>query len=162
MPRGVYTRTPKTLEERFWAKVTKGGPDECWLWSAATREGYGRIMLEDHTLADAHRVSYFLAYGVWPPEDTRHRCHTPACVNPAHLIPGTRAENMQDMVEAGRSMYGERNPNAKLTWPIVQRSREQHAAGASAASLAREAGVSDRTMRQCLSGDTWKIESGER
>lgn len=161
MPRGVYERTKRSLEDRFWEKVEKQAHG-CWLWTGATREGYGRIMLPDQTLVDAHRLSYFMAHGVWPPEDTRHCCHTPACVNPVHLIPGSRAQNMRDMVEAGRSLVGELQPNHKLTWARVRDVRSRHARGASAAALARECGVSERTMRQCLSGETWKIETGER
>lgn len=155
MPRGVYERKVTPVAERFWAKVTVV-PNDCWLWTGATREGYGRIMLEDQTLVDAHRLSFFMAYGVWPPEDTRHRCDTPACVNPTHLIPGTRQQNMDDMVERGRSLVGELQPQHKLNWTAVRTARASHTAGVSARSLAREYGVSERTMRQCLAGETWK------
>lgn len=162
MPTGVYVRKTKPLKERFWAKVDKRGPDECWLWKKVSSPGYGKIMLEDQTLALAHRLSFFWAYGYWPPEDARHTCHNRACVNPRHLLEGTRAQNMQDMVDAGRSLVGERQPNHKLTWAKVAQARREHAAGASARSLAIENGVSERTMRQALAGETWKIESGER
>lgn len=161
MPRGVYERTKKPLEERFWAKVEKQA-NGCWLWTGAKRNGYGRIMLPSQTLVDAHRLSFWWANGYWPAEDARHSCHTPACVNPAHLMAGTRAQNMQDMVDAGRSLVGERQPNHKLTWAKVAHARRDHAAGASARSLAMKNGVSERTMRQALAGETWKMESGER
>jgi hypothetical protein len=41
----------------------------------------------------------------------RHTCHDPGCVNVRHLIPGTPADNSRDMIEAGRSLTGPRNPN---------------------------------------------------
>lgn len=40
----------------------------------------------------------------------RHICHNATCVNIRHLIPGTAADNSQDMVRAGRSLAGARNP----------------------------------------------------
>lgn len=161
MPRGVYAHKVIPPEDRFWAKVQKGGPDECWLWKNAG-DDYGRFMADERSIVYAHRYSFWLAYGHWPDGDCRHSCHTPACVNPRHLLSGTRKQNMQDSVEAGRTRTGERNPVAKLTWSAVRRAREQYAAGASCRSLARAHGVSEATMRACLNGETWKIESGER
>lgn len=33
-----------TLEERFWSKVAKGQPDECWLWHGSKdHKGYGHL-----------------------------------------------------------------------------------------------------------------------
>lgn len=33
-----------TLEERFWARTNKAGPDECWLWNASLNSrGYGNL-----------------------------------------------------------------------------------------------------------------------
>ena len=40
----------------------------------------------------------------------RHRCHTPACVNPEHLLPGTQGENIMDMIERGTFMGKQQEP----------------------------------------------------
>lgn len=40
-------------------------------------------------------------YG-WLPEVVLHRCDNPPCYNPAHLLPGTQADNMRDMARKGR------------------------------------------------------------
>jgi len=170
MPVGVYERKRKPLSERFWAKVQKAGPDECWLWTGALTEGYGRILIVSAMVDGrrevhddyAHRVSYWLETGIWPGKnDIRHSCHNRACVNPRHLSTGTRADNMQDMVEAGRSLVGELQPNHKLTWGLVRWARMAKSNGLSTIALARHCGVSERTMRQCLAGETW-VEAGER
>ena len=50
-----------------------------------------------------------------------HSCHTPSCINPAHLRWGTLQDNSDDMVRAGRwrgcphGQRGEYNGNAALT-----------------------------------------------
>ena len=39
---GTTDSPVRTLAERFWEKVDKRGPDECWLWTAAKKDGgYG-------------------------------------------------------------------------------------------------------------------------
>lgn len=41
---------PRPVVERFWDKVTKGAPDECWLWRASgLPKGYGTTYFEVET-----------------------------------------------------------------------------------------------------------------
>jgi DNA-binding CsgD family transcriptional regulator len=98
-----------TLADRFWEKVIKASPDECWIWTASKGStGYGMIWTaEQERLVGAHVVSWYLEHGTWPPEDqcVLHNCpdgDQPACVNPAHLWLGTRTTNGFDMVNKGR------------------------------------------------------------
>ena len=53
-----------SLESRFWPKVRKLGPDDCWPWLAATNEhGYGVMRPEGRRTGPtvkAHRVAALL------------------------------------------------------------------------------------------------------
>lgn len=88
-----------TLEDRFWPKVDKRGPDECWLWTASTTtSGYGYISRgrRGEGKVHAHRVAYELLVGPIPEGlELDHLCRTRACVNPQHLEPVTHRENMR-------------------------------------------------------------------
>lgn len=93
--------------ERFMAKVDK--TDSCWLWTAAlARGGYG-VFRVDRILRPAHRWSYETFIGQIPEGLTiDHLCHTRVasecidsaacphrrCVNPYHLEPVTRRDNL--------------------------------------------------------------------
>lgn len=52
----------------------------------------------------AHRVAYELQFDTTIPADlvARHTCDNPACRNPYHIEPGTKADNIRDMVARGR------------------------------------------------------------
>ncbi len=114
LPRSLHTQRPttsNTLPDRFWAKVDKAGPYECWLWHGAKAgKGYGTIYVtEQKRLVGAHVVSWFISTGSWPPpdRDVLHNCPSPGgdrpdCVNPAHLWLGTHQDNMLDKVAKGR------------------------------------------------------------
>lgn len=86
------------LEVRFWAKVDRKGPDDCWLWQAALQpNGYGTIGSGGKygLHVRAHRVSYELAHGPVPDGHViDHLCRVRSCVNPAHLEAVSTRENL--------------------------------------------------------------------
>lgn len=106
--------------ERFWHWVTKGEPDACWLWQGKTdKDGYGTLKAGPKLLR-AHRISYEIHKGEIPPGRLiRHSCHTPGCVNPAHLSTGTTLDNARDKVLAGRARVNEAHPNCKFSNEVV-------------------------------------------
>jgi hypothetical protein len=84
-----------TLEERALAKIDRAGPGGCWLWTASLdSHGYGQIG-DSGRLRMAHSVVYELFVGPVPVGlELDHLCRVPACVNPDHLEPVTRHENI--------------------------------------------------------------------
>lgn len=93
-------------------------------------------------------------------ECARHSCHNPPCINPDHLHAGTHADNMADMVAAGRGRTGQRsgedNSAARLTQAAAEAIRRRYAAGeCTQAALAEQAGVSVSTVRAVLKGERY-------
>jgi hypothetical protein len=105
---------------RFWAKVDRRGPDECWPWTGATMHGYGvqRVLATKKTTG-AHRIAWEVANGPIPTGlDIDHQCHNVdllckggmtcahrRCVNPAHLEPATRQQNMHRSPRKGSKTH---------------------------------------------------------
>jgi hypothetical protein len=105
---------------RFWSRVQRGRPDQCWPWrGAVSRGGYG--LVRSSVSATAHKVAWVLTYGPIPSGlFLCHRCDVRRCCNPKHLLLGTNAENMRDRWLKGRHIGGwhpsayRRNPYSLL------------------------------------------------
>ena len=69
---------------RFWSKVDKCAPDECWEWQAGRNEdGYGVFRLNGGQHG-AHRVAYTITNGGTTMR-VSHTCKHRGCCNPSHL-----------------------------------------------------------------------------
>lgn len=84
----------KSLLKRFAAKVLVN-PYGCWNWvGCANSEGYGDFWIYGANIR-AHRTSWRLFKGEIPSGLTiDHLCRNRKCVNPAHLEPVTKRENV--------------------------------------------------------------------
>ena len=103
---------------RFWSKVQRAGPDECWLWQGGCSDGgYGQFDRDGRKIG-AHRVAYEAIHGAIPRGSVvRHKCDNPRCVNPRHLLVGTHQDNMDDRTARGRGAIfrGQRNGRSKIS-----------------------------------------------
>jgi hypothetical protein len=107
----------------------------------------------------AHVASWEVANGQIVPDGmvVRHRCDNPACIEPTHLVVGTQAQNVADMIERGRcDRRGERNNSARLTDESVRSIRAKHAVGVRVANLAAEYSVSVSQIKNIVTNKQWK------
>ena len=145
-----------TLEERLWKRVDK--TETCWNWTGArgNSEGYGRI--NDGGISKwTHRVAWEIEFGKIPDGHfVCHHCDNPSCVRPDHLFLGRAKQNSEDMVAKGRQARGLKAKGVRLTPEVVVALRLANAAGQSSQSIAQELSVGYCTVRDVLTGKTWR------
>ena len=102
-PRRIIHSGPP--EERFWARVDRGGPGGCWLWTGgAIGKGYGFFGVDADVRVLAHRFAWELLVGAIPDGMLLdHRCHVRRCVNPEHLRVVTNKQNLENRQGASRN-----------------------------------------------------------
>jgi hypothetical protein len=138
-------------------------PDQCWIWTDSVSGGYGAFSYAPDPAnpslkrgEKAHRYAYRCRYGKWPIPLGRHTCDMPLCFNPAHIIPGTDADNARDRMERGRgvSLVGSANPGAKLNEELAFQLRKDSAT-MSQRQLASKYGVERKSIHRVLTGTHW-------
>jgi hypothetical protein len=151
---------PKHPATRYFAKVDKRGPDDCWPWTASRyRNGYGQFgVSKTQRSVLAHRFGYELLVGPIPPgQRVCHTCDNPPCQNPAHWFLGTAADNSADMVAKGRGnpVRGARHGAARLTEADVVEIRRRHQAGESGRDIAADYGLAVAYVSRIATGRRW-------
>ena len=182
-----YQTRAGAFAKRFWARVDcSGGPESCWPWiGCRDRDGYGKGIYLRGKRPAAHRVSYFLFYGLWPEPCGLHTCDHPWCCNPRHVFSGTNEANTADRHAKRRDARGDANgthrhperlargrrngkhthpekirrgeahPHAKLTIEQVRSLRAAKTTGESIASVIRRLGVGRAGAYDAARGRSW-------
>lgn len=127
---------PETPRRRFyfWEQVEKSSG--CWVYTGYLNDGYGY-----HGGKLAHRLSYEELVGPIPEGlEIDHLCRNPPCVNPAHLEPVTRAENIRRrfaLITHCKNGHEFTTENTRIVG-VTQRKCRACAAAASARYMARK------------------------
>lgn len=160
-----YIPFDENFIERFWKKVKKVGPDDCWLWQASsTNTGYGQVT--QHISGGwgkprktkgwgAHQVSFILANG-YKPETTCHSCDVKACVNPKHLWAGTPKKNGEDFAKKGLSRYGQKSATAKYSDEQIREVKRLFNAGMRRIDISKKMNIHYQTILDVVSGRRWQ------
>jgi hypothetical protein len=147
--------------DRFWSRVDKRGPEDCWEWQGTQQHyGHGLLSVKGVNLK-VHRISYELHIGPIPVGlIVRHRCDNPPCVNPAHLQTGTLIDNNRDRDERGRHVKLENEAHGmhKLTdleVAAIRRMAEDRTI--TRISIARKFGISEGYLYRLIKGQNRKV-----
>lgn len=113
--------------------------NDCWLWTGSVNDdGYGNIWI-GKSCKKTHRVSYILFKGDIPDKMcVCHKCDKRSCINPEHLWIGTHKDNMNDMVNKGRTLYAEQRKNNKIPRALYLEIVNKYLSGQRQTQLAKE------------------------
>lgn len=141
---------PPIEKDLFWfLERGERQSNGCLEWRGKrNRQGYG-ITSTGKREYRVHRRVYALRFGE-EPEAVLHTCDNPSCMEPTHLIGGTRAENNIDKMLKGRA-----RSRAKLTHDQVLEIKCRRAAGERGVDLAAEFHVSGPTICDITKGRSW-------
>lgn len=152
--------------KRFWEKVDKRGPNDCWNWRVSTNtDGYGQFAFYPEKGArkanlQAHQIAFFLVKGTIPDGlCVCHTCDNRKCNNAAHLFLGTHQVNIRDRDQKGRhvAFRGSENTTAKLVEEQVQQIRiHWFVHHTRVEELAAAFGVSDSCIKGIVYGANWR------
>lgn len=159
--RGTFRAMPGTRyrndgDQRHAARITRGEPEECWLWTGTVNgNGYGQLSIAKRTVL-AHVKAYTDAHGPVPTGmQVCHTCDERLCCNPAHLWAGSPAQNQYDKGAKGRAAKGTANAAAKLNDDAVRHIRERLARGDLHREIAATYGVSRPIIDRIANGKAW-------
>lgn len=111
-----------SLEQRFWAKVTKA--EGCWKWTG-TKHSFGYGMINPGNGAKnkitASRASWLIHFGEVPDGMfVCHRCDNPECTNPEHLFLGSAADNAQDKERKERGLRKFKQHECNMIYTLLK------------------------------------------
>jgi len=152
-----HAHRPKREQSRFWSYVDKDGPNGCWVWTGGhTGSGYGQFCPHSRRAILAHRYVYEMVHGSIPDGlFVCHHCDNRQCVNPEHLFLGSSGDNMQDAAAKGRTLQGERHPQARFTASNVQEMRRLYDSGLSQGQIAKRFGTTQAHVQAIVTRRLW-------
>lgn len=165
------------LRAEFYSCVDLNGPvvspelGPCWLWlGCRTKDGYGQIRVNGRLRRATHIAleleGYYMISAAFGKRQVGHLCDTPGCVRVSHLKIWTAQDDADDKRSKGRQargvVHGERHGSAKLNRGNVEEIRTLYQSGVRGRgykALAKQFGVTRKTIWKIISGKTWNPEA---
>jgi hypothetical protein len=112
----TYDMISDRMKSKLLSLYEVDSTTQCWNWTGRSgHHGYGFMSGCNKSMANlvVHRLSWMLHNQQdWPVDlETRHLCHNRRCINPAHLVPGTREENLDDLRKQNKIRISQMNAN---------------------------------------------------
>lgn len=124
----------KTPLDRFNQSYKVDKTTGCWNFNARATTGYGVFSIKKKSVL-AHRYSYENNIGPIPDNFcVMHKCDNRACVNPAHLRPGTYKQNAADMHMKKRNV----KKHPRYSQEVIDRAIELSKTGLSSYQIAKQ------------------------
>lgn len=128
-----------SIEERI-GRYIEPQPNGCWLFNGIADQ-YGRAWFTGRRLLVVHRFVYETLRQPLPDDIAlHHRCETPGCCNPDHLIPVTSRQH------GVQHRWSTKNPEG------VARIHDLHAAGWSLRAIGADVGLSASYVSRIVRG----------
>lgn len=142
--------------DRVGGEPRRDGP--CWPWKGThDDQGYGTFWQGKERYA--HRTAWRVAHGnrsIPTGKCIRHTCDIHDCVNPAHLVLGSRLDNVRDAVERGQLARGSKK-RPELSESEVAFAREEvHAGRMKTIACAKAWQMSSSTASDIITGRLWR------
>lgn len=141
-------------EHKFYAKIEKS--NGCWKWIGSfDRDGYPLFWDGDiQKMKRGHQYSYELHHGERNGKCVMHTCDNPSCVNPAHLVLGSHADNCADKIAKDRHAKGETQGSSKLTEADVKVIKSRRSE--SYKIICEDFGLVPSTVYRIWNNQSWK------
>ncbi|MFB7114821.1 hypothetical protein [Streptomyces sp. NPDC056291] len=153
-------RTPNRCTGELQAElhaVASAATDDCVILK--NRNGTRPKVEIDGRVIWAARAVWITAQGDPGDAFVLHTCHRgdDGCINIRHLYLGDHAQNVSDMVQAGRQSRGEGQPSAVLSEDTVRAIRQEYVPRmVTQQFLADKYGISRSNVSNILRGAQWK------
>ena len=128
---------------------------ECWEWQLSTANGgYATVNFRGRMTVGHRLVASMLVGDVTAHECVRHLCDNKKCINPQHLMLGSKLENSRDWAERGWRR------TRKLTESDIIEIRKAVASGQPLKAIASRMGISKSHVCGVANGSFAKHVSG--
>jgi len=147
----------ESLDEKVERYSYRSLDSECVFWITGSPLDRPAVCYEGKMITVARYIlSRKLGRQIKPGYRALHTCDNGLCIREDHLYEGTQKQNMEDAVNRGRIVVGERHGNSKLTKEDVLDIRKRAENGGNYRLIGRRYGISSQTVSKIVRNIRWK------